>query len=156
MPMEIKKKTYLAMNWCFYYMRHIHTDAGVEFARLIKYWKGKQQEMESNFQSVYKPEIPTAKQRKARKNSKRVVHSNKELSSYAGQLTILHFLEIIGFFLLTNNYIHVCTQWVVIHPKRGLSYSKLLVCGYTCNTFFSIKHYSCLLLNSTHKKTMLD
>lgn len=76
-------------------MRHIHTDAGVEFARLIKYWKGKQQEMESNFQSLYKPEIPTAKQRKARKNSKRVVHSNKELSSYAGQLTKEFFVKVI-------------------------------------------------------------
>lgn len=62
------------------------TDAGDEFGWRIKYWKGKQQEVESNFKRVYKPEISKTHKTKG-KNCKRVVHSNKELSSYAGSLT---------------------------------------------------------------------
>ena len=60
------------MNCCFHYMWHIHTYARDEFATLIIYWKVKQQEMESNFQRLYmyKPKIPTTKQRKG-KNCKR-------------------------------------------------------------------------------------
>ena len=83
----------LKMNCCFYYNCDISTDASDEFGRLLKYWKGKQQEMESNFKRLYKPEISQTKQRK-RKNCKRVVHSNKELSSYAGSSTKEFFVKV--------------------------------------------------------------
>ena len=71
----------------------VYLVASEEFARLMKYWEGKQQEMESNFKQLYNPGIPTTKQRKG-KNCKRVVHSNKELSSYAGSLTKEFFVEV--------------------------------------------------------------
>ena len=71
----------------------VYPVASGEFARLTKHWKGKQEDMESNFKQLYKPGVPTTKQRKG-KNCKRVVHSNKELSSYAGSLTKEFIVEV--------------------------------------------------------------
>ena len=71
----------------------VYPVASGEFARLMKYWKGKQQDMESNFKQLYKPGVPTTKQRKEN-NCKRVVHRNKELSSYAGSLTKEFIVEV--------------------------------------------------------------
>lgn len=53
----------------------------------MNYWKEKQQDIESQFKHLYRPMQSNNGQKVKGKKSKKVDHTNKELSYYAGSLT---------------------------------------------------------------------
>jgi len=53
----------------------------------MNHWKKKQQDIESQFKHLYRPMQSNKGQKVKGKKSKKVDHTNKELSYYAGSLT---------------------------------------------------------------------
>jgi len=53
----------------------------------MNHWKTKQQDIESQFKHLYRPMQSNKGQKVKGKKSKKVDHTNKELSCYAGSLT---------------------------------------------------------------------
>ncbi|XP_020620202.1 uncharacterized protein LOC110057932 [Orbicella faveolata] len=65
------------------------TNSGVskELELQMKFWKEKQQDIESQFKHLYRPMQSNKGQNVKGKKSKKVDHTNKQLSYYAGKLT---------------------------------------------------------------------
>lgn len=70
-----------------YFFPIIYTGVSKELELQMNYWKEKQQDIESQFKHLYRPMQSNNGQTVKGKKSKKVDHTNKELSYYAGSLT---------------------------------------------------------------------